>query len=168
MEPNPKKSSRAVVVVVVLVVGGLGLLFCGGVVAAIAIPSFAKFQHRSIASEAAMNTRAIAMHAQSTFIETCAFPPALSPTADASTCCGGARCASVIPPELSSAVPGLGGPLRFVYSAAPKGDIYEIVATADFSCGGPQHTVTVQVTGTRTGDSCDATVGSPVTTNELE
>jgi type II secretory pathway pseudopilin PulG len=163
-----KSSNKVIIIVVVIILGGFFVLTCAGVLAAVAIPSFLKYERKSKASEAQMMTRQIASYAQMEFTEKCAWPPALAPTLEPADCCGGEKCLGTVAEPWKSNVPGLQDPAYFSYTATPNGDTFEVVAAADFSCGAPMHTVTVTVTGTRLGGGCSADVGISRVDNELE
>ncbi len=165
-----KNSNTAMILVVLFVVGGFALLFCGGILAAIAVPAFMRYTTKSKTTEAAMVTRQMAEFARTAFVETCTFPEALPPATNRADCCGGEKCA---PNDKLNAIWGqnigaLRDPSYFSYTATPQGESLMIEAKADFKCGGPLHTVAIEVTGVKTGETCDAMVSMPGTLNEFE
>lgn len=166
-----KSGNKILVLVLLLVFGGFAVLFCGGVLAAIAIPAFVRYTSQSKAVEANMVTRQMADYAKMAYAETCTFPGELAPTAVVSECCGGEKCMPIgnVAEIWGANVGALWSPSYFSYTAVSGGpDKLTIVAEADFSCGGPSHTVTIEVTGGKDGETCNAAASSPVTTNEFE
>lgn len=167
-----KGNSNKVVIAIVVFVGAMFMLLaCAGVLAAIAVPAFMRYANVSKTAEATATTRMMADYVRVAWTSTCKFPEPLPPTFTPSDCCGGEHCVTTgtLPEIWAANASMLWGPNYFAYTAVPAdGDRYIITASADFTCGGPQHTVTVEVVGTRDGERCDATVKPPMTTNEFE
>ena len=164
-----KSSNKVIIIVVVIVLGGFFVLTCAGVLAAVAIPSFVKYTQKSKAAEASMITRQMADYAQATFMETCAFPPALKRTSEPRDCCGGEKCPGSVDGPWADNVQALKDPNYFSYSAVPDSptSMY-IVANADFDCGGPQHTVELMLVGSGEAPNCSVELQPANIKNELE
>lgn len=170
MEPKKNNSSKIIIAIVVFVGVLFVLLACGGVLAAIAVPSFIRYTQQSKTAEAKMITTQMANFAKMAFIETCEFPEALQPTTDPAECCGGEKCVPVgTPPEIWALnTPGLWDGTYFSYSALPSENGMTIAAEADFRCGEARHRMVVEVIGTKNGSTCDATVAPGAVENEFE
>ena len=147
---NEKKSgNRGAMIAIVVVVGGLSALACTGILAAIAIPAFLRFENMSKVSEANAMLMQIGSFAEMHFAEHCKFPtfPLVS-TSDPTTCCGGKKCIPTANNDVWDAgVPQLTQPSYFTYESEEQGNTLEIRATADFNCGGPMHTLTLTIEG---------------------
>ena len=172
--PEPKKSTRSRVFLIVILFL-LGSLPCCGILGAIAIPAFLRSVKTSKAAESTMVITRLAHSIKfktesdaSNQPGTCVFPPSLPPTSVIP--CEGSKSAvdpvaaqtwkdaGVTPPEEQN---------YFSYSTrvGEQGDTYEIVATADFDCGGEQHTLTQTLT---MEEGCKVVINPAVTLNEFE
>ena len=152
-----KGNNKALIIALVLVFGGFAVCGCGGILAAIAIPAFQKFQNASKSAEARVTTRALASNAEIAFSEGCAFPSPFASTFDPTQCCGGEMCvATGEGPDWASNVSL--NETFYAYSAQPgPGDTFVITATKDFNCSGAPHTISITVRGSKEGESCHAT-----------
>ncbi|MBK7075176.1 MAG: hypothetical protein IPH44_23055 [Myxococcales bacterium] len=82
--PPPRKASLLWLWILLGVLGGLMVV---GILAAIAIPSFMKYQQKSKRSEAELNLNAIEKAANMVYAETAAFPPGTAGRTPATSCC---------------------------------------------------------------------------------
>jgi len=169
-----KKSNNGLIVILVIVFLGLPVLVgCVGILAAIAIPAFLRYTKKSKTTEAQAIVRSMASVAEMTYIEGCTFPEPLPPTFDptAPACCGGHKCmpAGELPRSWELNAGMLNQPNYFSYAATPgPNDTFVITAMSDFACGDAAHTVTVTVQGSGQAGGCEATVSTPVVTNEFD
>lgn len=171
-QPIPKKKSSATTMLIILALIAVPTCVAGGgIVAAVAIPAFLRYIKVSKVAEAQAMTRQIAQTAQMHFTEHCEFPTAVARHVDPADCCGGAKCLGE--PGAIEAFDGIGvnvsDPTYFAYETRREGNAYRVIATADFTCGGPMHTVEVVVQGTANPDgSCETEISPARVQNELE
>jgi type II secretory pathway pseudopilin PulG len=167
MEPQAKKSKLPLILVGCGVLALL-LVIGGGIVAAIAIPAFMNFTNRAKGAEAQMNTAMIANLFAGQYMSDCEFPPSAAPTSALPV--GGAKVVANFagPGWDAISVPFNQSEMFFSYRTENRGDSLAVIAEADFQEGGPKHTVTVVVTGSKDDSGCSADVGSPVKENEME
>ncbi|MGM0557519.1 MAG: type IV pilin protein [Myxococcota bacterium] len=167
---NPNRGSGNLVkwLVIIAAVGGFGLCILG-ILAAIAIPAFMKYIKRSKASEAQAITSRLADEAVAHYADSCEWPAALPRHTNPETCCGGEKCTAdteALDVWGRAALTAPREPTYFAYSTRKLDQqTYEIIAEADFTCGGNMHTVTIQVEAT---GECDARTSPTVVTNEFE
>ena len=179
-EQDDKKSGPKKWIMFGAFAGGclLVLVAVGGVLAAIAIPSFIRYIKLSKVAEATSQTQSIALqaaaHWQNTDVVPCAFPPALPRTFDPTAHCGGEKAAAepLAAEKWREAGIPMDEPRYFAYSTrVEEGEggttRYVIEAVTDFSCGGPMHTARVVVEGRARGE-CTAEVMPAEVEHELE
>jgi type II secretory pathway pseudopilin PulG len=158
-----KKSNKAVWLLVGCGGGLLVLIFGGGILAAIAIPAFMKFQNKSKQAMAKITVTRMAQDAAMAYMDGCAFPPS-APRSSALPV-GGEKVAPTYSGPGWEAFQGMDPtPQFFAYSALAEGNRFTVIAEADFVEGGPQYKATVTLTGDK--EACSADVGDLIIINE--
>jgi type II secretory pathway pseudopilin PulG len=139
-------------------VGGGGLALAGiiissislvlgvlGVLAAVAIPAFMDYSHRSRKTEAALQLDRIGKNAKRVYVETSAFPKGSAPLTPPAPCCGQPNNRCPASPALYAADPvwqaldfQIDEPTlyQYSYSASPDGTSFIAKAVGDLDCDG--------------------------------
>lgn len=139
-------------------VGGDGLALAGiiisiislvlgvfGVLAAVAIPAFMDYSHRSRKTEAALQLNKIGKSAKRAYLETSMFPPGNAPLTPPEPCCGQPNNHCAAAPQLYAADPvwkaldfQIDEPtlFQYSYSAGPDGKSFVAKAIGDLDCDG--------------------------------
>lgn len=169
MQEPAKKTSK----LPFILIGCAGLLFVlifiGGTLAAIAIPAFLRYIKQTKIVEAEINTPMIANLFAGQYLTDCAFPPSAAPSSAVPM--GGEKVQARFtgPGWDVIEVPFNQMETYFAYRTENRGDTLAVIAEADFNKGGPKHTVTVLVAGTKDeSHTCTVDVGNTMSENEME
>lgn len=121
------------------------------VLAAISIPAFLDYMHKSKSLEAKLNLNRLARSAKTVFIEKEAFPVSSAPLTPATPCCAqpGHRCANSPAewdaPEWRAFDFQVDEPGRFQYSFTSTATSFDAVAVGDLSCNGSPTTYNLHI-----------------------
>jgi type II secretory pathway pseudopilin PulG len=152
-----------------VMVGCGGLLVLGvpilGILAAIAIPAFLRYTKQSKVVESTGITRMISNAAINHYSERCVFPPSAAPSGAIPT--GGTKTTSNFSGKGWDELRLVDSePKYFAYYTENEANVFRIFAVADFSEGGEQHTLQVDLIGDP--KTCEATVKGDFVINEFE
>ncbi len=152
-----------------VMIGCGGLLVFGvpiiGILAAIAIPAFLRYIKESKEVESTGITRMISNAAISHYSEYCVFPPSAAPSGEIPA--GGAKTMTNFSGKGWDELRLVDSePKYFAYHTENEANVFHIFATADFTQGGEQHTLQVDLVGDP--KTCEATVNGDFVINEFE
>ncbi|MBL8623167.1 MAG: hypothetical protein JNK64_17785 [Myxococcales bacterium] len=140
-----------------IVLGVLGAVMVLGIVAAVAIPSFMKYQQKSKRSEAELNLNAIKKYAAMNYAEMAGFPPGSAGPTPATSCCADPTRRCQPDPIAWQGEPWatLGFEMtsphfyQYTYTGTADGQSFTATAIGDLDCDGNEvvYTLTGRVVG---------------------
>lgn len=147
------------------------ILFCGGILTALAVPAFVTYLNLAKVAEAEAQVQTISDEVRMHFEEHCEFPPELPATSDLSLCTSGELCAQKQNAIDRWTEAGLSvhfePEMYFSYSTEIDDSKYYVIsAEHDFTGSSRNHTVRGQVEADH--DTCTAHVLPMYTENEFE
>lgn len=137
--PQAPKSSNTVIFIIVGIVGGVFVL---GILAAVAIPSFLKYEKKSKSSEAELHLKELSRNLKRYYAENGALPQQSSGPTPPMSCCNNPGFKCPPDPTLWMAPPwrdldfSVDEPTYYQYGYDVAGDSFTITATGDLDCDG--------------------------------
>lgn len=144
-----------------VVMGGVGLLFQAGIVAAISVPAFINYTKRAKTSEAVINVKTIAEHLTASYDTNGSFPPATDWTPSESCCISPCNAAAFDAPEWNGISLTAS---NYQYRWTVHGNTAVAEAKGDLDCDGIESLFRRIVSAGHTG----VYIGETVIENELE